>query len=188
MSASGNVMGASLKYSKMIDKKREPQGILEKYFWNEKSKYFLNCSGMFNYYSEGGSISFSQPRYSSEKKDILKAHEIDPNNPAIPSDVLEVATSIARKCNRELGIMCGIDFILNEEDNKWYYLEIQAFPAIDEWADEKGIRVPNVNSINDYVKYCTLELEARYEALMMYMAKKWQMGITRWKIHLVLID
>jgi len=172
MSASGDVMGASLKYSKINEAQRKPEGIFEKYFWDESSPYFLNCKGMFNYYSDGGNISLPQPKYSDEKKDILKAHGIDSSNPTIPNDILEVASSIAQKCNRELGIMCGIDFILNERDNKWYYLEIQAFPAIEEWAVTRNVRVPNVKSVNDYIKYCAVELEARHDALMMYMNKK----------------
>lgn len=172
MSASGDVMGASLKYSNVNEQKRNPQGPLEKYFWDKDSKYYLNCKGMFNYYSNGGNISFSQPRYSDEKKAILKEHGIDPNNPSIPDEVLEVASLIAQNCNRELGIMCGIDFIFNELDKKWYYLEIQAFPAIEEWANTKNIKPIKVNNADDYVKYCALELEARYDALMMYMKKK----------------
>lgn len=172
MSASGDVMGASLKYSKGDVQKRKPEGLFEQFFLDEKSEYFLNCNSMFNYYSDGGNISFPQPRYSSDKQDILKAHGIDPNNPTIPSDVLEVASSIVQNCNQELGIMCGFDFILNEKDNKWYYLENQAFPAIEEWAVTKRITLPKGNSINDYIKYLTFELEARYDALIMYMNKK----------------
>lgn len=172
MSASGDVMGASLKYSNINEQKRNPKGPYEKYFWDKNSKYFLNCKGMFNYYSNGGNISFSQPRYSDEKKTILKEHGIDSNNPTIPSDVLEVASLIAQNCNRELGIMCGIDFIFNELDKKWYYLEIQAFPAIEEWAVTKNIKSIKVNNTDDYIKYLALELEARYDALMMYMRKK----------------
>ena len=172
MSASGDVMGASLKYSNINEQKRNPKGLLEKYFWDKNSKYYLNCKGMFNYYSNGGNISFSQPRYSDEKKAILKEHSIDPNNPRIPDEVLEVSSLIAQNCNRELGIMCGIDFIFNELDKKWYYLEIQAFPAIEEWANTKNIKPIKVNNADDYVKYCALELEARYDALMLYMKKK----------------
>lgn len=172
MSTSGDVMGASLKYSKMEEGKRSPKGLFEKYFWDTNSEYFLGCNGMFNYYSEGGNISFCQPRYSSDKKEILECHGIDSNNPKVPDDVLEVASSIVSKCNKELGIMCGIDFILNKYDNKWYYLENQAFPAIEEWADTKDIRIPRCKNTNDYIKYCAIELEARYEALMLYMKKK----------------
>lgn len=172
MSASGDVMGASLKYSKVSEQKRELIGIFEQHFMDKKSEYFLNCSGMFNYYSDGGNITFTQPKYSSEKQEILEAHGINPDNPIIPNDVLDVATSIVQKCNKELGIMCGIDFILNEKDNKWYYLENQAFPAIEEWADTKGIRPIKVKNIDDYIKYNALDLEARHDSLMMYMIKK----------------
>ena len=172
MSASGDLMGASLKYSKIEEKKRNPQGIFEKYFWNKNSQYFLNCNGMFNYYSEGGNILFCQPRYSSEKQEILEEHGIECDNIKVPEEVLEVASMIVQKCNRELGIMCGIDFILNKKDNKWYYLENQAFPAIEEWAATKDIKTVNVKNVNDYIKYCAQELEARHDALMMYMNKK----------------
>ena len=171
MSASGDAMGASLKYSQVSEKHREPEGIFEKYFWDKNSEYFLNCKGMFNYYSNGGNILFSQPRFSYDNRNILKAHNIDPDNPTIPDTVLEIASSIMKKCNKELGIICGFDFILNEKDNKWYYLENQAFPAIDEWAATKGIRKLKVNSVDDYISYCALELEARYEALLMTMKK-----------------
>lgn len=173
MSASGDVLGASLKYSKNVESQNSNQGMFEPYFLNPQSEYYLNCKKMFNYYSGGENIFFPQPKYSSEKQSILKAHDIDPNNPEIPSEVLEVSSAIAKKCNRQLGIICGIDFIYNEIDRKWYYLELQAFPAIEEWANRKDIRVKKEGkNIDDYIKYLTLELEVRYEALMMYMTKK----------------
>lgn len=172
MSASGEIMGASLKSSIVGEKRREPKGSFEKYFWNESSEYYLNCKGMFNYYSKQENILIPQPRYSNEKRKILEAHGIDPDVPKVPNDVLEVASQIMKNCNKELGIICGMDFILNKYDNKWYYLENQAFTAIDEWAIPKGIKIPKINTIDDYIKYNKIELEARYEALMMYMEKK----------------
>ena len=174
MSASGDVLGASLRYSKANFQKRVPKGVFESYFWNEDSEYFLNCSGMFNYYSDSGTISFSQPKYSDEKKEILKAHGIDSSHPEIPSDLVEISSNIARRCNQELGIICGIDFIFNERDNKWYYLEIQAFPAIEEWAFPRDISVGKIKNVDDYVKYLILELDARYESLMLYMNRKYE--------------
>lgn len=172
MASSGDVMGASLKYSKVDMQKRKPLGLFEQIFLDESSAYFIDSSSMFNYYSGGGNISFAQPRYSFDKQEILKAHGIDPTHPTIPSEVLEVASSISEKCNEELGIMCGFDFMLNEKDNKWYYLENQAFPAIEEWADMKRITLPKVRTVNDYIKYLTFELEARHDALIMYTNKK----------------
>lgn len=172
MSASGDVMGASLKYSKGGTYRKEAEGLFEQHFWNPNSPYYLNCSGMFNYYSEGENISFSQPRFSTEKAKILMEHGIEPTHPEVPNEVLEVASAIATKCNRELGIISGMDFILNKHDGKWYYLEIQAFPAIEEWAVTKGIRKLKKGDINDYINYLKISLEARYASLMMCMEKK----------------
>ena len=172
MSASGDVLGATLRYSSISKLRREPSGIFEQFFWDERSAYFMNCKEMFNYSSIGDSILFTQPRYCYEKQVILKEHGIDPTNPTIPEQVLEVAISLATKCNRELGIICGIDFIFNKNDNKWYCLEIQTFPAIEEWAMTKNIRLPKQHDINNYIKYLQVELEARQDALMLYMEKK----------------
>lgn len=176
MSSSGDVMGASLKYSIAETKVRQPEGIFEKFFWDKNSEYYLNSKGMFNYYSGGGNIHFAQPRFSTEKSKILLEHGLNPNRPEVPEDVLEVASNIASKGNEELGIISGIDFILNKYDNKWYYLEIQAFPAIEEWAVTKGIRKIKEGGIEEYMKYCELDLEARHDALMMHMNKKMSQG------------
>ena len=127
---------------------------------------------MFNYYSTGEIISFFQPKYSDEKQKILKAHNIDPNNPKVPEDILEVTKNIMEKCNKELGIICGFDFIQDDIDKKWYYLENQAFPSIDEWLFKKGMKIPKVNSLDSYVYYNELELSARYEALISQTKKK----------------
>lgn len=172
MSASGDVMGASLKYSRPGYQQRLDFGMFEKYLRDKNSEYFLNAKEMFNYYSGGGEISFAQPRYSYEKQEILKAHGIAPKNPAIPEEVLEISSLIATKCNNQLGIMCGIDFIFNEQDKKWYYLEVQGFPAIDEYLETQRLKTPKVKTANDYVKLLELELEVRYAALMMCMKKK----------------
>lgn len=172
MSASGDVMGASLKYSRPGYQQRLDFGMFEKYLRDKNSEYFLNAKEMFNYYSGGGEISFCQPRYSYEKQEILKAHGIDYETPAIPEEVLEISSMIAQRCNNQLGIMCGIDFIFNEQDKKWYYLEVQGFPAIDEYLETQRIKPPKVNNANDYVKLLELELEVRYIALMMCMKKK----------------
>lgn len=79
---------------------------------------------------------------------------------------MDVCRNIMLNCNREIGVLCGIDFILNKTDGKWYYLENQAFPAIDEWAQTKNISLPNGHNVKGYIKVLELELETRYEALM----------------------
>lgn len=172
MNAAGNVMGTSLKYSKTEENNRELKGVFEVALLSNNSKYYIGAKRMFNYYSDGGSISFCQPKYNSEKEQVLKLHGIDCTNPTIPEDVMEVAKNIATKCNDALGIMCGIDFMYNELDGKWYYLEVQAFPSIDEWLDKKRQKTIKVKGIDDYIKYNSIELEARHEALLDCANKK----------------
>ncbi len=172
MSASGDVLGASLKYSRPSMQERPLQGTFEQHLLDPKSPYYINSKTMFNYYSGGGNINLGQSRFSYDEREILMAHGIDPENPMVPADVLEVASNIAINANKELGIMCGIDFIMNQYDGKWYYLEVQAFPAIDEWALPKKIKLREVRNIKDYIKYNEYDLMARYEALMLYMNNK----------------
>ena len=170
-SSSGDIMGASLRYSNVSCPKKEISGELEKYFLDPKSPYYLDCKTMFNYYSKGDIIYFNQPGYSKQKKNILDAHLIDSNNPVIPTEVIDVVTSIMKNCNRELGLICGFDFIMNKHDGKWYYLENQSFPAIDEWAQTKNIKIPKGKDLNGYIKYLELDMYARYEALNLYLSK-----------------
>lgn len=170
--ASGDIMGASLKYSKEVPSKKELNGLFEKFFCDPNSEYYLKCENMFGYYSGKEEISFCQPFYSKEKKSILEAHGINSDKPEVPEEVRIVAKNIMEKCNKELGIICGMDFIMDEKDGKWYYLENQAFPAIEEWAKTKKYNLPAKHTIDNYIKYLDLDLEARYEALQFLMKKR----------------
>lgn len=168
----GEVMGASLKYSARTTVKDNLNGLFEQVFLNPSSKYYIKTEKMFNYYSGGGNISFSQPKYSFEKKEVLEETGFDVDNLSLPSEVLDVCKNIMENCNREIGVLCGIDFMLNESDGKWYYLEYQALPAIEEWGDTKGMRIKSPTNLKEYLNYLELELVPRYEALMQLVNKR----------------
>lgn len=161
----GEVMGANLKCAKKDMDKQKLEGTFECIFLDPNSKYYINSEKMFNYYSGGMEIGLSQPKYSSDKKDILIAHGFDMDNIKVPDSVGDVVKNIMLNCNQEVGVMCGIDFMLNEEDNEWYYLENQAFPAIDEWAKPRYITLPGSHTLKGYIRYNEIELQAREEAL-----------------------
>lgn len=169
---SGEVMGAGLKYSARAVGKGPLNGKFEKIFLDSNSEYFIDAPKMFNYYSGGQNISFSQPKYSAEKTKILEEHGFDTEKLELPAGVLDVCCHIMQNLNREIGVLCGIDFMLNKKDGKWYYLENQAFPAIEEWADAKRITLPSSHKINGYLKYLEFELQARKEALDMLVHKR----------------
>ena len=161
----GEVMGANLKCSKTDFEKSELKSDFERLFLDPNSKYYLNTTKMFNYYSGGLEIGLSQPKYSDDKRDILIAHGFDMDDLRVPDEVADVVKNIMIKCHEEVGVMCGIDFMLNAADGHWYYLENQAFPAIEEWAKPKGITIPGNHKISGYIHYNEIELQAREEAL-----------------------
>ena len=45
-------------------------------------------------------------------------------------------------------------------------------PAIDEWANDKNIKLPKQKNVDTYLKYLEIELDARKEALTLVMNKK----------------
>lgn len=161
----GEPIGASLKYSARTVSRQDGYSLFENVFLNPESEYYVGAKKMFNYYSGGENINFPQPRYSSEKQAVLKAHGFDPENLEIPVEVLDVCRNIMHNCNPELGVLCGMDFMLNKNDGKWYYLENQAFPAVEEWASRKGVSIPGSHTTKGYMKYLEIELQARGDAL-----------------------
>ncbi len=168
----GEVMGANLKCAKTDFEKSKLNAFFESIFLDPESKYYLNTTKMFNYYSGGLEIGLSQPKYSSDKQEILIAHGFDMNNLKLPEEVLDVVRNIMLNCNQEYGVMCGMDFMLNERDGHWYYLENQAFPAIEEWAKPRGISLPANHNLKNYIRYNEIELQAREEALNATIAKR----------------
>lgn len=168
----GEPLGASLKYSNQGNSSSEIRGYFEKVFLKPSSEYYICATKMFNYYSGGGDIYFTQPKFSDEKRYVLESHGFDVNNFCLPDEVLNVTRSIMTNCNRELGVLCGMDFMMNVKDGHWYYLENQAFPAINEWAQQRGIKLPKDGSIKTYLEVLKIELDCRYEALMNTVKRK----------------
>ncbi|MCL2354976.1 MAG: hypothetical protein FWC68_03770 [Oscillospiraceae bacterium] len=93
--------------------KGKEKGLLEKHFWDKDSEFYLGDEEAFAYYSGGEIISFNKPCTEPSKQQMFEIHGIDPENPTIPKEVLEVAREIAQKCYKEFGIIMGLDFIQN---------------------------------------------------------------------------
>lgn len=128
---------------------------------------------MFNYYAGGENISLERPgELREDQREVLKAHGMDPDNLKVPDEVLDVCQKIMSNCNREIGVICGIDFMLNKRDGKWYYLENQSFPAIDEWATARGIPMPTNHDILGYTEVLRLDTQVRLESLDRLVEKR----------------
>ena len=89
MGASGEVIGASLRYQIEDVERREMGGIFEPWFSDPNSEYYLGCKRMFSTRSKDGFIHLSAQKFSDEKSKILKDHGIDPNNAEVPLTISE---------------------------------------------------------------------------------------------------
>lgn len=173
VAGSGEVLGSSLKCSRLMPRSCTLDGLFERALIRPDSPYCIGVKKMFNYYSGGESISLEKPgALDEEKRHILEAHGFDPDNLHVPDEVLDVCQNLMSRCPKELGVICGIDFILNKADGKWYYLENQSSPAINEWAIPRGVNVPEHTDFTSYLAILSVELRARYEAFMMTYEKK----------------
>jgi hypothetical protein len=168
--ASGDILASGLIYS--LDtavSQRTELSPFDMFFTDPKSPYFLDCKNILSNRAAGGSIiALGAPGYNGEKKRILRAHGIDPSNPVLPDDMAKVAGDIARECNRELGIMCGVDFIYHAEEKKWYYIEANLNPSVGTYALSKGKKIPDDGSL------FYLDLDIRRKSLHMCVMKRHQ--------------
>ena len=172
MGASGEVIGASLRYQIEDAERRKMGGIFEPWFSNPESEYYLGCKRMFSTRSKDGFIHLSAPKFSDEKSKILKAHGIDPNNAEVPFTISEPLSRMMQEHQGLFGLVCGFDFIM-DSDGTWYYLENQIQPNTREWGEPKGFRIPKEPAnrsqtvcVEWIVNRFVLDLRMRHDELM----------------------
>jgi hypothetical protein len=167
-SASGDVIAVGLIHNSALSvPRRKEQGFLDKFFSDPESPYFLNCESILSNRAAGGSIiAFGAPKYSDDKRRVLQAHGFDPANLSLPIYVEQTAKKIAKICNRELGIISGLDFIYHAKEALWYFLEANHNPSMGTYALTKGKKIAS-----ERVSEFELDLEVRREALRMCVLK-----------------
>jgi len=176
-SSSGDILCSSLKYSEGVANTGEKwvaQGLFDMYLSDPKSPYYLGGESIVsNTVAGGNSILLGRNNYSPLDQDILLAHEIDPNNAVVPQDVASAAIKIATTCEREIGAISGMDFIYDEEEKAWKYLEQQEYPMLNTYAEAYGLPY---NSSADEVKFLEThriaDIDSRLRSLALTMQKK----------------
>ena len=164
MCASGDIMVPVLKYSDSVVSPRTHRGHLDKYFLDKCSEYFLNSQPLFNYTSTGGLIFLDKPCYDPLERRILTAHQIDPDNPKVPGEILTTSPIIARTLNKIL--ISAHEYMYNDRDGKWYFLEQNTNPALMEYANAVGMPLSTeADNIN-------LDCGARSDAFEMVLMSK----------------
>ena len=172
-SSSGDILAASLKYAEASTNNEERHyGHFDKYLSDPASPYFLGSECIVsNTISGGNSILLGKDKYSEFEKEILLAHGIDPNNAIVPEDVMRGCINIAINCKREIGAICGIDFIYDAEEKTWKYLEEHEYPMLYSYAEKYNIPYdPNANDF--YTTNQLLDMRIRLYSLILTMQKK----------------
>lgn len=109
--------------------------------------------------------------YSELEQEILSAHGIDPNNVVIPKTVEKACINVAVNCCRELGAICGMDFIYDEENHEWKYLEEHEKPMLYSYAEKYNLDY-DFSSDDFFNIHALLNLRIRIHSLHLVMHQK----------------
>ncbi len=175
-SSSGDILCASLKYSKSdLNNSDIKYGLVDRYLSNPESPFYLGSESIIsNTVAGGNSILIGKENYSDIEKEILQAHGIDPNNATVPKDIVEAATNIAVNCRREIGAISGMDFIFDNKTKKWKYLEQQEYPMMYTYCE--SYNMPYESNVENYSAFLETQrladIDSRLRVLSLTMAKK----------------
>ena len=90
-----------------------------------------------NTLSGGKNILIGDKNYTREERYLLDRHNIDSDK---FNELLESASLVHEKCREELGILCGFDFIYDEQRDKWFLLEYHSRPMVGDYSKRQGIK------------------------------------------------
>ena len=175
ISSSGDVLCSSLKYAKTVysTKEENKSSLFEELLADPSSPFFMNNERVVsNTVAGGDSILLGKNYYTNEERRILEAHDINPDNPQVPEEVIETATKIITDCNREIGAICGIDFLYDNKEKKWKYLEEHQFPMLYSFAEAYNLPYCSPKENIFYEVQRMIDINARLKALELMMNKK----------------
>ena len=132
-SSSDDLLYAALKYkeqSKLMD-----DTSLLGYLLTEVYPLSTN-SIVSNTLSGGKNILLGEKVYSNKEKDLLESHNIESND---FNNLIDASSKTHKECKKELGILCGFDYIYDEDKNKWYLLEYHSKPMVGDYSIRQNI-------------------------------------------------
>lgn len=130
--ATGSIVAAGLLYSAH---KKTDDKLVTAYFLglsNPDTRFFLGARDVRSNVSQGGRViplmGDNRRAITSEEREILAAHGIDPDNPALPEHLQEQSATIAWNHGRVNNMYNGTDFI-QSESGEFFFLEDNADPG-----------------------------------------------------------
>lgn len=128
-----DLLYASLKYNKKEDY-IDKTSLLGYLLWKV---YPLSTKSIVsNTLSGGKNILLGENNYIKEEKILLDKHNINSNK---FNELLEVSKKIHNEYRKELGIICGFDYIYDMEREKWFLLEYHSRPMVGDYSKRQGI-------------------------------------------------
>ena len=132
-SSSNDLLYAALKYKKP-DTKMDNTTLLG--FLLHEVYPLSTQSIVSNTVSGGENILLGEDYYSSFEENLLAKHQIDSD---AFHQLVQSAQDIHQKYHSELGILCGSDFIYDQDKNKWFLLEYHDVPMVGDYSKRFGI-------------------------------------------------
>ena len=133
-SSSNDLLYAALKY-KPQERYKDDTTLLGHLLYDT---YPLSTKSIVsNTLSGGKNILIGEKDYHNFEKELLEKHDIN-------SDKFEHIVSASEDINEqyepELGIICGFDYIYDQEKEKWYLLEYHSKPMVGDYSIRQGLK------------------------------------------------
>ena len=132
-SASNDLLYASLKYNEKEKYKDKTSllGVLLSDVYPLSTKSIVS-----NTLSGGKNILLGESNYTKEEKELLESHNIESNK---FHELVDISKNVHERLKRELGIICGFDYIYDKEKDKWFLLEYHSRPMVGDYSKRQGI-------------------------------------------------
>ena len=132
-SSSNDLLYAALKY-KAQDRYKDDTTLLGHLLYDV---YPLSTKSIVsNTLSGGKNILIGDTNYRIFEKELLEKHDI---NSEKFDRVVSASQDINEEFEPELGIICGFDYIYDQEKEKWYLLEYHSKPMLGDYSKRQGM-------------------------------------------------
>ena len=135
-SSSNDLLYAALKYKKPTELKEETTHlgfILSHVFPLSTPSIVSNTA------SGGQNVLLGEQKYTVEEQRLLDAHNIHSRQ---FESLVEASCKAHASCGKELGIICGFDYIFDNERRKWYLLEYHTKPMVGDYSSRQTPKIP----------------------------------------------
>ncbi|MFA5603770.1 MAG: hypothetical protein WDA12_02820 [Bacilli bacterium] len=104
------------------------------YLNDPNSPYYLNSKNIISNAAGGGRViplNIETSNLNADDEIMLTLHDINVDTLALPETIVEQCKEISTFWGSKKGIVLGIDFIYNSNNDSWYYLETNRNPSVD---------------------------------------------------------